>query len=71
VQASIGANTFVVSGLAQTRTMDEMLPSIVRQMGPEALQALAAQLGGGSAAAGAIAGAGEDDDIPELVENVE
>lgn len=67
VQASIGANTFVVSGPAQTRSMEEMLPSIMRQMGPDALQALAAQLGAAGAGAGAGAGGDEDDDIPELV----
>lgn len=68
VQASIGANTFVVSGPAQTRSMEEMLPSIMRQMPPDALQALAAQLGAaGGGGGGALPGADDDDDIPELV----
>jgi nascent polypeptide-associated complex subunit beta len=72
VQAAVQANTFVVSGPAQTRSLEEMLPSIMRSMQPDALQALAAQLGGaGGGAAAPAAVVDEDDDIPELVESAE
>jgi nascent polypeptide-associated complex subunit beta len=76
VQASIGSNTFVVSGPSQERSMEEMLPAMLGNLPPEALAALAAQVAGagGRGAAGAAAGAGaaeEDEDVPELVEEIE
>uniref|UniRef100_A0A7I4C0Q4 Nascent polypeptide-associated complex subunit beta n=2 Tax=Physcomitrium patens TaxID=3218 RepID=A0A7I4C0Q4_PHYPA len=71
VQASIAANTWVVSGPSQTKKLQDILPSIINQLGPEKmnlaqLKKLAEQyqkkdnLGG-------IAEE-EDDDVPELVE---
>ena len=85
VQASINANTFVVSGPSSVKSADEMIPAGLQGMSPEQLQALIRQMqaaqagsGGGAAAAAAAAaleagGAGGDDDedIPELVENAE
>merc|ERR1712136_532884 len=35
VQASPQANTFAISGQAETKQVSEMLPSIVNQLGPE------------------------------------
>ena len=69
VQASIGSNTFVVSGPSQERTMEEMLPGMLGSLPPEALAALAQQfkaqgMGGG----GAPALVEEDEDVPELEE---
>merc|ERR1719440_519043 len=65
VQASIQANTFVISGNAENKPLQEMLPGIIQQMGPEALtnlqriaETVAAKNGGG-----------EDEDVPDLVEN--
>ena len=86
VQASINANTFVVSGPSSIKSADEMMPAGLQGMSPEQLQMLiqqmqmqqqAAQAGGagaggaGGAAAALEAGGDDDDDIPELVENVE
>lgn len=83
VQASINANTFVVSGPSSIKSQDEMIPPQLQGMSPEQLQMLIQQMqaaqaaGGGGAGAGAAAveaGAGggdDDDDIPELVENAE
>jgi len=71
VQASIGSNTFVVSGPSAERTMEEMLPAMLGSLPPEALAALAAQFKAGAnmSGAGAAAGAGDDDeDVPELEE---
>ncbi|GIM16008.1 hypothetical protein Vretimale_18698, partial [Volvox reticuliferus] len=93
VQASIAANTYVISGPSQQKKIQELLPGILNQMGPDSLvhlkkmmQQLGAVgglpgglggLGGLGAlanmaapgAAGVAAAAGDDDDVPELVEN--
>lgn len=76
VQASIAANTYVVSGPSQTKKLQELLPGILNQMGPDSLMHLKkmmAQLGAGGMGAGfSGAGAGaDDDDVPDLVENFE
>jgi len=67
VQASIAANTWVVSGPSQTKKLEELLPSIINQLGPDNLVNLKkiAQQYQRQEAAGA---AEEDDDVPELVE---
>ncbi|AQK65023.1 Basic transcription factor 3 [Zea mays] len=77
VQASIGANTWVVSGTPQTKKLQDLLPSIINQLGPDNLdnlRRLAEQFqkqasGASGAEAGASAGAvqDDDDDVPELV----
>ena len=72
VQAAIQANTYVVSGTAEEKSIDQMLPSIWSQLGanlgdPEMAKKLAAQLKAGAAGSAAAA----DDDVPELVENFE
>jgi len=75
VQASIGSNTFVVSGPSAERTMEEMLPAMLGSLPPEALAALAAHFkagagggGGGVGGAGGAGGADDDEDVPELEE---
>ena len=51
VQASIAANTYVVSGPSDTKPLQELLPSIVSQLGMDNIaqlqSAMAAQGGGG------------------------
>merc|ERR1712071_148240 len=37
VQASIAANTYVVSGNAETKKMQDLLPGIINQLGPDNL----------------------------------
>jgi len=84
VQASIAANTYVVSGNAETKKLQDLLPGIITQLGPDHLadlkkiyESFAAQGGLSAAAAAAAAGgsvgaAGADeDDVPDLVENFE
>lgn len=49
VQASIAANTYVISGPSQNKKIQELLPGILNQMGPDSLNSLKkmmAQLGG-------------------------
>merc|ERR1712183_88654 len=67
VQASIAANTYVVSGHAETKKLQDLLPGIINQLGPDNLANLkkiaeSYQPGSGS----------KDDDVPDLVpENFE
>eukprot|EP01097_Dermamoeba_algensis_P011317 TRINITY_DN8753_c0_g1_i1.p1 TRINITY_DN8753_c0_g1~~TRINITY_DN8753_c0_g1_i1.p1 ORF type:complete len:185 (-),score=60.61 TRINITY_DN8753_c0_g1_i1:194-682(-) len=86
VQASINANTYVVSGQAETKKLQDLLPSLLGQLGGGAeggldLKKIAATLGQNAGAATPEGGAAEatpaastaskDDDVPELVENFE
>ncbi|OEL19445.1 Basic transcription factor 3 [Dichanthelium oligosanthes] len=72
VQASIPANTWVVSGVPQTKSLQDLLPTIINQLGPDNLDNLRRlaeqfqkQVPG--AEAGASAAVQDDDDVPELV----
>ncbi|CAL4937237.1 unnamed protein product [Urochloa decumbens] len=73
VQASIPANTWVVSGVPQTKSLQDLLPTIINQLGPDNLdnlRRLAEQFKNQvpGAEGGANAGAqDDDDDVPELV----
>jgi nascent polypeptide-associated complex subunit beta len=77
VQASLSANTFAVTGHAETKPITEMLPSILSQLGPESLDNLrwlASTLSKsgddtGKAATAAAPIAEEDEEVPDLVEN--
>ena len=72
VQASIQANTYIISGNAETKGLQELLPGIVSQMGQEGLAALQQQMAAMTAGAGAgaaeDAGDDSDDDVPDLVD---
>jgi len=68
VQASIAGNTYVISGHAETKKLQELLPGIINQLGPDNLanlKKIAEQYSKKD-----DAGAG-DDDVPDLVENFE
>ncbi|KAG8383821.1 hypothetical protein BUALT_Bualt04G0053700 [Buddleja alternifolia] len=77
VQASIAANTWVASGSPQTKKLQDILPQIIHQLGPdnlENLKKLAEQfqkqppVGGDGAASGATGAPDDDDDeVPDLV----
>ncbi|XP_052173842.1 basic transcription factor 3-like isoform X1 [Diospyros lotus] len=74
VQASIAANTWVVSGSPQTKKLQDILPGIINQLGPDNmdnLRKLAEQLQKQSPGAGegadATAAQDDDDEVPELV----
>ncbi|KAG7314607.1 hypothetical protein KOW79_021910 [Hemibagrus wyckioides] len=73
VQASLAANTFTITGHAETKQLTEMLPSILNQLGADSLtslrklaEALPKQAGDGKAP---VATGEEDDEVPDLVEN--
>ena len=40
VQASIAANTYVVSGASETKKLQDLLPGIITQLGPDNLEDL-------------------------------
>jgi nascent polypeptide-associated complex subunit beta len=64
--ANVQSRTFVVQGTPQQKTVQELLPGILTQMGPEGIQSLQSAMGAASAAEGAD---GDDDDVPDLVES--
>mmetsp|Transcript_18680 Transcript_18680/g.40234 ORF Transcript_18680/g.40234 Transcript_18680/m.40234 type:complete len:166 (-) Transcript_18680:119-616(-) len=72
VQASIGANTYIISGPSETKPLQELLPNIVSQLGVDNLAQLQSMTG--AAGMGAQQSSipegdeDEDDDVPDLVE---
>lgn len=66
VQASIAANTYVISGASETKNLQELLPGIINQLGPDNLanlkQIAESYQGDGKAAKED----GDDDDVPDL-----
>ncbi|KAK2569596.1 Transcription factor BTF3 [Acropora cervicornis] len=75
VQASLGANTFAVVGQAESKTITEMLPGILNQLGNDSLSSLRSVVEKISAPdvshvpSGAVGEDVDDDDVPDLVEN--
>ncbi|XP_040599235.1 transcription factor BTF3-like [Mesocricetus auratus] len=74
IQASLAANTFTITGHAETKQLTEMLPSILNQLGadsPTSLWRLAEALPKQSVDGKAPLATGEEDDdeVPDLVEN--
>lgn len=70
VQASIAANTYVVSGASQEKKLADMLPGIINQMGPDSLSNLkrmAAQM----QMREAQQLEDDDEDVPDLVGDFE
>lgn len=68
VQASIQANTYIISGPNETKPLQDLLPSIVSQLGMDnisQLQNFAASAAGGGA--GVVEEEEDDDDVPDLV----
>ncbi|KAB0382018.1 hypothetical protein FD755_003935 [Muntiacus reevesi] len=61
VQASLAANTFTITGHAETKQLTEMLPSILNQL------ALPKQSVDGKAPL--ATGEEDDDEVPDLMEN--
>jgi nascent polypeptide-associated complex subunit beta len=73
VQASIAANTYVISGHAETKKLQDLLPGIINQLSPDNLAHLKKiaenyQPGGPPPPGGAD---DDDEDVPDLVDNFE
>jgi len=71
VQASLAANTFAITGHAETKLVTEILPQIINQLGPDSLRHL---YQGGRKEGNEVNGhpdtiIEDDEDVPELVEN--
>ncbi|OQS02525.1 transcription factor BTF3 [Thraustotheca clavata] len=74
VQAAVAANTFAIAGPASTKSLQELLPGIINQLGPDNLAnlkqiaetytAMQRNAQGHSALEDE-----DDDDVPDLVEN--
>ncbi|XP_075164861.1 bicaudal [Haematobia irritans] len=75
-QASLPTNTFAITGHGENKSISEMLPGILTQLGPQditQLKKIASELAnksGAAAGSNPAANAG-DDDVPDLVENFE
>jgi len=73
VQASLQANTFAITGHAETKPITEMLPGILNQLGTDSLgqlKKMATSMAGsdlGKHTAGDLDD--DDDEVPDLVEN--
>merc|ERR1711924_52183 len=73
VQASVAANTYTITGHAEEKRLEELLPGIINQLGPDNLMNLK-RIAEAHAAAGSGTGPaaeGDDDDIPDVGENFE
>merc|ERR1711974_205406 len=68
VQAAVAANTFVVSGHAENKQLQELLPGIINQLGPDNLMNLKriAESYSAAAGSGSKAVSDEKDDVPDL-----
>merc|ERR1712019_141279 len=73
VQVAIQANTFVVSGANETKSVKELIPGIIQHLGHENLGALRGMMGGAEGMMGEEEEEDDssDDDVPELVDNFE
>merc|ERR1712110_40107 len=74
VQVAIQANTFVVSGANETKTIKELIPGIIQHLGQDNLGALRGMMGaaeGGMGDGGVDDDSDSDDDVPDLVDNFE
>ncbi|KRX97457.1 Transcription factor BTF3 -like protein 4 [Trichinella pseudospiralis] len=74
VQASVAANTFAISGHAESKQITDMIPGILNQLGTESLDHLKRLAGsvGGQPGKKESLGAHEvelDDEVPDLVGN--
>ena len=59
-------NLLVVAGSAETKNLKDMLPDILKQVGPKQYNFLKSQVGD-LGAAGKKTAEADDDDVPELV----
>mmetsp|Transcript_91037 Transcript_91037/g.253466 ORF Transcript_91037/g.253466 Transcript_91037/m.253466 type:complete len:161 (+) Transcript_91037:63-545(+) len=74
VQAAVASNTFIISGHGETKKLEELLPGILNQLGPDNLMNLKRIAEGFASSSGgekAAAVAEVDDDIPEVGDNFE
>ena len=66
-QFSVRENLLVVAGTPETKNLSDMMPDILKQVGPQQYQFLKTQLGDAVGAAKGADPKADDDDVPELV----
>eukprot|EP00928_Gymnodinium_smaydae_P003531 TRINITY_DN1125_c0_g3_i2.p2 TRINITY_DN1125_c0_g3~~TRINITY_DN1125_c0_g3_i2.p2 ORF type:complete len:156 (+),score=62.47 TRINITY_DN1125_c0_g3_i2:103-570(+) len=66
VQANVSSNTYIITGNGEQKSLEELLPGIINQLGPDNLMNLKRIAEGFAAGKGAKAEEGGDDDIPEV-----
>lgn len=76
VKASIASNTYAICGHSQTKTLQELLPGIINQLGPDNLANLkqiaeSFNTAQKSQQKHATIEEEDDDDVPDLVDNFE
>merc|ERR1712129_618171 len=71
VQASVTANTYVVAGRGEDKKLEELLPGIVNQLGPDNLANLKRIAESYASAGKGTTKEGDDEDIPDIGENFE
>merc|ERR1712180_51185 len=69
VQASLAANTFAITGHADTKQLTEMLPGILNQLGTEGLTNLRKLAERMPTRMDTAVEENDNDDVPDLVEN--
>merc|ERR1712150_365437 len=69
VHAAVAANTFAIQGPAEEKRLEELLPGIINQLGPDSLVNL--KRIAESFAANKEGKPGDDDDIPDIGESFE
>jgi hypothetical protein len=67
VQFSVKENLMVVTGIPETKELKDMMPEILKQVGPQQYQFLKNIMGGMEAVKETKAGDEDEDDVPELV----
>mmetsp|Transcript_3720 Transcript_3720/g.11096 ORF Transcript_3720/g.11096 Transcript_3720/m.11096 type:complete len:225 (-) Transcript_3720:272-946(-) len=70
VQAHITGNTYVISGANETKPLQDMLPNLINQLGPDNIKnikSIMEQMGVNEGGEGA--GGEGDDDVPELLDS--
>merc|ERR1712110_642791 len=71
VQASVSANTYTITGHGENKRLEELLPGIINQLGPDNLMNLKRIAEGLTADGAGAKEAAEDEDIPDIGENFE
>ncbi|CAE8634537.1 unnamed protein product [Polarella glacialis] len=71
VQAAVASNTFVISGKGEVKRLEELLPGIISQLGPDNLANLKRIAEGFAANQASSSKVAEDADIPDIGENFE
>ena len=71
VQFSVRENLLVVTGNPETKELKDMLPDIIKQVGPNQISALKDYLTKMGNIPEGKAGEEDEDDVPELVGNFE